>query len=88
MTEKKVKKDRERLKEKENNLKELNSKYKLDPIELLKQESDKEKKKTTPRPDSGTSTLTTSTARYPGSILYNKDPVHGYLRREKKRVRE
>ena len=82
----KARKDKERLREKENNLKELNTKYKLDPVELLKQESEREKKKVTPRPDSGTSTLTTSTARYPASILYGKDPAHGYLRREKKRV--
>jgi hypothetical protein len=88
------KRRREKQAQNKDTLKDLSSKYKLDPIEKLKQESDKEIKMNSPRPDSGSSTLTTTTnntsittkARYPGSIVYGRDPVYGFMKKSKKRV--
>ena len=68
---------------------------KVDPVEKLNKENEDEISSTTTtkkgraagaRPDSGTSSINHSVARYPGSILHNRDPVYGYNRKEKKKV--
>ena len=77
-----------RNKERESNLRELNNKYKLDPIEKLNKENESEtrsvrKNKSPSRPDSGVSSIARS-VRYPASILHHRDPVYGYHRKEKR----
>ena len=79
---------KERLKDKESHLREINNKYKLDPVEKLNKENEDETKSTrktkSPRPDSGVSSSITHSVRYPGSILHNRDPVYGYHRKDKR----
>ena len=77
-----------RNKERESNLRELNNKYRLDPIEKLNKENESEtrsvrKNKSPSRPDSGVSSIARS-VRYPASILHHRDPVYGYHRKEKR----
>ena len=78
-----------RNKERDANLRELNSKYKLDPIEKLNKENNESetrslrKNKSPSRPDSGVSSIARS-VRYPASILHHRDPVYGYHRKEKR----